>query len=104
MSSFWHFEHAPVLLCRWNPLFDPEKEQIGVGPIWVRLPELPLQFWSEDIFQRIDNTLGTYLENDRYYLATGMMAYARILVHLETGGAFRSISLYNGEPSPVSKF
>jgi len=35
LSSFWHFDHAPVLLKRWTPLFDPETEQIGIGPTWI---------------------------------------------------------------------
>lgn len=59
LSSFWHFEKASVLLKRWTPLFDPQLEQIGIGPVWVRLPGLPLQYWSEEIFRRIGNTLGT---------------------------------------------
>lgn len=35
LSFYWHFEHAPVLLKRWTPLFDPETEQIGIGPVWI---------------------------------------------------------------------
>lgn len=50
----------------------------------MRLPGLPLQFWSEDVFRRIGNTVGTYLDHDKSYLSTAMMAYARILVHLDT--------------------
>ena len=89
LSSFWHFEKAPVLLKRWSPLFDSETEKIGVGPVWIRLLGLPLQYWSEDIFRRIGNSLGTYMESDKSYITTGMMAYARILVHLDTRGGLQ---------------
>ena len=75
-----------MLLKHWTPLFDPETEQIGVGPIWIRLPGLPLQYWSKDIFRRIGNSLGTFMEYDKSYQTTGMMAYARILIHLDTRG------------------
>lgn len=44
LSYYWHFEHAPVPLKRWTPLFDPETEQIGIGPVWIRLLGLPLQY------------------------------------------------------------
>jgi len=44
LARYWHIESALVLLKRWSPLFDPVHEQIGAGPIWVRLPGLPLQF------------------------------------------------------------
>lgn len=64
LAQYWHIELAPVLLKRWNPLFDPEREQIGAGPIWVHLPGLPLQYWKEEAFIKIGNALGTYLDHD----------------------------------------
>lgn len=94
LSSHWHFDQAPVLLKRWTSLFDPETEQIGVGPIWVRLPRLPLQYWSEDIFKRIGNALDTYMGYDKSFHQTGMMAYARILINMDTrGGLYEHITI-----------
>jgi len=89
LSSFWHFEHAPVLLKHWTPLFDPEIEQIGIGPVWIRLPGIPLQYWSEDIFRRIGNAIGTFMDYDKSYQQTGMMAYARLLINLDTRGGIQ---------------
>lgn len=89
LSSYWHFEHPSVLLKRWMPLFDPETKQIGIGPVWIRLPGLPLQYWSEDIFRQIGNAIGTYMEYKKSYLHTGMMAYARILINLNTRGGLQ---------------
>ena len=68
LSKLWHIEQAPVLFKRWIPLFDPRKEQVEAGPIWVRLPGFPLHSWSEDIMRHISNTLGTYLDHDKYFL------------------------------------
>jgi len=84
LARFWHIESAPVLLKRWSPLFDPEREQIGAGPIWVRLPGLPIQYWSEEAFIKIGNALGTYLDYDRSYKDTNKKIMARILVDLDT--------------------
>lgn len=84
LSQFWHIELAPILLKQWDPLFDPEREQLGVGPIWVRLPGLPMQFWTPQVFKCIGDALGTYLEHDQSYEQTGIMTMARILVHLDT--------------------
>jgi len=89
LSSYWHFEHAPVLLKRWTPLFDPETEHIGIGPVWIRLPGLPLQYWSEDIFRRIGNAIGSFMDYDKSYQHTGMMAYARLLINLDTRGGLQ---------------
>lgn len=84
LAKYWHIEMARVLLKRWSPLFDPERKKIGVGPIWVRLPSLPLQFWSETMFIRIGNALGTYLEYDKTFVQSKNRALTRILVHLDT--------------------
>lgn len=84
LERYWHIETAPVLLKRWSPLFDPEHEKIAAGPLWVRLPGLPTQYWSEESFKKIGNALGTYLDHDRGYLDTRKKTVARILVHLDT--------------------
>lgn len=57
---------------------------MGIGPIWVHLPGLPLQFWAEDIFRCIGDDMGVYLDHNRSYQDTGCMEIARILVHLDT--------------------
>lgn len=84
LSKLWHIEHTSVLLKRWSPLFDPEREKLGAVPLWVIILGLPLHFWSEDIFRRIGNALSTYLEHDNSYLSSGNMSLAEILVHLDT--------------------
>ena len=84
VARYWRIEQAPVLLKRWSPLFDHKREHLGVGPIWVRLPGLPMQFWFEDTFVHIGNALRSYLDHDKSYIAIGIMTMARILVHLDT--------------------
>ena len=57
---------------------------MGVGPIWVRLPTLSLQFWTRDVLRCNGEDLGIYLDHDRSYIETGNISMARILVHLDT--------------------
>lgn len=61
LTRYQHIEMAPMLLKRWSPLFDLEREQIGARPLWVRLSRLPLQYQCEEVFVRIGNSHGTYL-------------------------------------------
>lgn len=84
LTRYQHIEMAPIMLKRWSPLFDPEREQIGVGPLWGRLPRLPLQYWSEVVFVCIGNVLGTYLDYDKSYIKSWNKSLARILVPLDT--------------------
>lgn len=73
-----------VLLKRWTPLFDPNKENARAGPIWMRLPGLPIQLWNETTFRNIGDDFGHYLDHDRSYLTTRNRAVARILIFLDT--------------------
>lgn len=75
---------ALVMLKRWSPLFDTECEQIGAGPLWVRLPGLALHFWFEDIFIRIGNALSSYLDYEKSYISSGNRSMANIWVYLDT--------------------
>lgn len=84
LSKYWHIEMMQVLLKRWTPLFDSKIEQLGAGPIWVRMPGLQLQFWIEDVFRCVANDLGVFLFYDKYFLESSKMAYACILFHLDT--------------------
>lgn len=78
----WFFGKRPILFKRWTPLFDAQKEKMGESPVWVKLPGLPLQFWTDSVFVSIGNTLGTFLEADKSYIQTKDRSVARILVSL----------------------
>jgi len=84
LKQYWHIEMNPVLLKHWTPLFDPIKENAGVGPIWMRLPGLPVQFWNETAFRNIGEDFGHYLDHDRSYLVMRNKMMARILIFLDT--------------------
>lgn len=94
LSKFWHIEMAPILLKTWSPLFDPDREQRGEGPISVRVPGLPLQFWSKDVFKSIGDDLGTFLYYENSFSERGKTVFVRILVHPDTRkGLFESLLL-----------
>ena len=68
---------------------------MGARPIWVRLSGLPMQFWTPQVFKRIGDALGTYLEHDKSYEQSRIMTMARILVHLDTrAGLEEKITLH----------
>lgn len=65
-------------------MFDPKKENLGAGPIWVFLLALLLQFWAEEIFKVISDDLGIYLDHNKTYQDMGCLEMASILVYLDT--------------------
>ncbi|GLJ26591.1 hypothetical protein SUGI_0515850 [Cryptomeria japonica] len=47
--------------------FDPIPLVVYSAPVWIRLYNLPIEYWSELILEKIDRTLGTLLEVDFHY-------------------------------------
>jgi hypothetical protein len=82
LGKNWSINFSPLLLKPWSPLFDANREKLDKIPIWVRLPALPLQFWSLDYFKAIENFLGDFLEADLSYEEIKQRKIARILVNL----------------------
>jgi len=83
LAGVWRWDKDGLLLKRWSPLFDPRKERYDQVPIWVKLPNLPFEFWSSDFFRLVGNTLGTHLEIDFTYLHSGVCCMGRVLVLLD---------------------
>ncbi|GLJ39260.1 hypothetical protein SUGI_0801140 [Cryptomeria japonica] len=48
----------------WSSNFDPLPLAVYSAPIWIRLYNLPIEYWSEVILEKIDRTLGTLLGVD----------------------------------------
>ena len=83
LNGVWQWDNAGLLIKRWTPLFDPRIERYDQILIWVKLPNLPLEYWSVDFFKLVGNTLGTHLETDFSYLQTGVCCLGRVLVLLD---------------------
>ncbi|GLJ44726.1 hypothetical protein SUGI_0940470 [Cryptomeria japonica] len=54
----WFMGHNGLVLNHWAPGFNPLKEDTSKFLVWVQLPELPLEFWDEEVFRLITNTFG----------------------------------------------
>ena len=86
------------LLKRWTPLFDPRIERYDSMPIWVKLPNLPFEYWSLDFFKLIGNTLGTFLEVDLSFLESGVCCLGKVLVLIDLrNGLAADIVIKQGE-------
>ena len=85
LNQYWHIELHPMLLKCWSPIFDPNKENPGAEPIWMRLPGLPVQFQNETALRNIGEDFGHYLDHEKSYLVTGIKDVACILIFRDTG-------------------
>ena len=54
----YFFNRVGLFIKPWHIGFNFAKEIPSQVPVWVRLPQLPLEFWREDILHSISLLLG----------------------------------------------
>lgn len=67
---------------RWEPNFIPSRAKQTLTAIWVRLPELPTEFYDEKILSKVGNKIGRLLKVDACTSAVLRGRYAIICVEL----------------------
>ena len=66
--------------------------------VWVKLPNLPFEFWSLEFFKLIGHALGTFMEADLSFLESGVFYLGRVLVLLDIrNGLASDIDIKHGE-------
>ncbi|GLJ28581.1 hypothetical protein SUGI_0563070 [Cryptomeria japonica] len=87
-DNFFSWEDKFVLMIKlWHVDFNLSLETFNKIPIWMRLPNLPLHFWVDPLFEEVGDKLGDFLmvdndPNDSYH-----SIFARILVEIDISKA-----------------
>lgn len=76
----WVVGRSTLTLKKWVPNMDMSDAFFKIALVWVRLPELPLEYWHEDIFKGIARFFGELLSIDPMTTARKIMVYARLCV------------------------
>jgi hypothetical protein len=58
----WSIESTPLLLKKWTPLLDVSRDKMNVILIWIRIPGIPTEFWTELSFRELGNAMGTFMD------------------------------------------
>ncbi|KAF7811883.1 uncharacterized protein G2W53_032859 [Senna tora] len=65
----------------WTPRFNPSENVRNVmSPVWVRLENLPLEFYHREVLVHIGNSLGTFLGLDADTNNMSKLKFARVCV------------------------
>ncbi|GLJ49172.1 hypothetical protein SUGI_1037580 [Cryptomeria japonica] len=48
----------------WTPNFDPRQDTIEEIPVWIRLYNLPHEYWKEEIFKSVGEKIGRFIKSD----------------------------------------
>lgn len=107
------FYNKPLILKPWTSDFNFYEEVLKVIPLWVKLPNLPLNCWSSDSLSRIGSILGIPLCSDECTTKQMRISFARLLVEMDitstlpdhiwiedaNGKPFKQVVLYDWKPA-----
>lgn len=78
----WFINYRFLAIRRWEPRFNPEKAALSTVALWIRMPQLPLEFYNQEILKKAADKIGPLPRIDGW-TTTGMRAnYARMCVQV----------------------
>ncbi|XP_020673098.2 uncharacterized protein LOC110092773 [Dendrobium catenatum] len=78
----WFIGGCLVGLDRWTPGFSPASMEGLSSPVWIRLPNLPLEYWDECNISRIASRIGLPMWIDAQTDNWGRREYASVCVRM----------------------
>ena len=81
----WAIGRSSLLLQKWSSGMSLNDSFFSQAPVWVRLPELPLEYWNEDVFGGIARTFGELLSTDPITASKRRLNFARICIGVREG-------------------
>lgn len=81
----------------WSPSFDPLKEEIETTLVWIRLANIPINFYHRSILLGIAKGLGNPIKVDLTTLHCERAPFARICVEVNPKKPLKGTILINGE-------
>ncbi|KAL0919934.1 hypothetical protein M5K25_009025 [Dendrobium thyrsiflorum] len=81
----WFVAGHIIGIDRWSPALSPSNLRGFSSPVWIRLPNLPLEYWDDTNLGRLASSIGEPLFTDIPTPELSRCNYARICVRLELG-------------------
>ncbi|GLJ45908.1 hypothetical protein SUGI_0966450 [Cryptomeria japonica] len=76
----WFIEEHPLYLQPWFPNFNPVSLAVYDRPVWIRMHNLPMEYWGENCLEKIGQSLGTLLEIDEEIIEKDSYVYAHLKI------------------------
>ncbi|KAJ9184836.1 hypothetical protein P3X46_004523 [Hevea brasiliensis] len=68
---------------QWHPNFDPDLAQIEKAMLWVRVPNLPIEYYSHTFLWRLGQRIGVPIHIDDTTLSVSRGKFARMCVEVD---------------------
>ncbi|XP_062080493.1 uncharacterized protein LOC133785258 [Humulus lupulus] len=95
-----HFDQKPVILRPWTVDIDSLKSIKSVQ-VWIRLPDLGLQYWGTNYLSALVSTIGKPIMIDKITKDRSIIKFPRILVDMEISDSLPKFISYINERGQV---
>ncbi|XP_009586956.1 uncharacterized protein [Nicotiana tomentosiformis] len=82
-SGTYTINNRPIIVRAWSPEFNFSEEVLRTISLWIRLPNLPLNYWDTVTLSRIGSVLGCPIYAGECTSGIDKISYARILVEMD---------------------
>ncbi|XP_058763382.1 uncharacterized protein LOC131636806 [Vicia villosa] len=104
MNGPYMIKNMPMILRDWKPNFSMKTDMLRTIPLWVKLPQLPLEYWGVNSLTKIGSAIGRPVVTDECTAHKLRVSYARILVEIDaTQEVPREIMIKNTEGELVKQ-
>ena len=91
------FDKKPFIVKPCYPNISYEKSSLISIPVWVKLPNLDVWYWTESMLRKIVGYLDNVLKMDNATLTKARMLYARVLVDMSLVDGFPKKLFFSNE-------
>ncbi|KAK3212588.1 hypothetical protein Dsin_017294 [Dipteronia sinensis] len=99
-SGPWFFFGRMVILKKWHPRLILTKETYSKIPVWVKLFNIPHEYWNEEGLSHIASAVGKPLYADSLTESMKRISYARVCIEIDaTCELVDSFDLFMGDNS-----
>ncbi|GLJ53949.1 hypothetical protein SUGI_1153030, partial [Cryptomeria japonica] len=64
----------------WSPNFDPTPLAVYDSLVWIRLYNLPIEYWDDVVLEKIGRSLGTLLEVGKHIIENNLYKLTRLRI------------------------
>ena len=67
----------------WEPYFKASEAKLSSMAVWVKLPDLPIEFYDREVLKKIGEAIGLVLRIDFYTASESRGSYARLCIQID---------------------
>nr|POE70613.1 hypothetical protein CFP56_40930 [Quercus suber] len=79
----WFIRDHFLSICPWEPNFKPSSTNVSSIAVWIRLNELPIEYYEVEVLKQIRNSLGKVLRIDTHTTAEARGCFASLCIQVD---------------------